>query len=254
MFAALALLAAPLHAVTEIHLSPTGNDANPGTAALPVATPQGAQVRVRSLVQAGLTDAVNVIFAAGTYVMTAPLELRPGDSGTAAFPITWKAATGAEVVLSGGRSITSTWTNGGGGIRFTDLTGVGLDSNQWNFRQLFVNGSRATRARYPNITAPNPFLYATGGGFDHVMVNPALVKASWGSAADAQINIVPQSRFFNQWNTVSAVNTGTGRIDLADSERHRLINSGSWFWIEGVQAELDEPGEWLLNPASGRLS
>jgi hypothetical protein len=249
-----ALLPAALSAATEIHLSPSGIDANPGTAALPVATPQAAQVRVRSLIQAGLSDAVDVIFAAGTYVMDAPLELRPEDSGTAAFPITWKAATGAEVILDGGKRITGPWTDSGGGIWFTDLTGVGLAANQWNFRQLFVDGSRATRARFPNKSEPNPFLYATGGGFDHAMVDPAWIKASWGSAADAQLNMVPQSRFFNQWNTVTAVNTGTGRIDISDSERHRLIDSGSWFWVEGVREELDEPGEWFLDPATGRLS
>ncbi|MCU0785803.1 MAG: right-handed parallel beta-helix repeat-containing protein [Verrucomicrobia bacterium] len=255
LLAALALLPALLSAATEIHVAPApaGNDANPGTALQPVATPQGAQVLVRNLIAAGLSNAVEVIFAAGTYQLAAPLELRPEDSGTAAFPITWKAATNGAVVLSGGRRITGTWTNGGGGIWFTDLTGVGLGPNQWNFRQLFVNGQRAVRARYPNVTQTNSFLYATGGSTNYVIINSNLVKASWGTAADAQINIVPQSRFFNQWNTVTGVNTNTGRIDIADSERHRTIDNGSWFWIEGVQAELDEPNEWFLNPTTGRL-
>ena len=255
VLAVLVMLPLTLCAATEIHVAPppAGDDANPGTAAQPVATPQGAQVRVRALIQAGLSDPVAVTFATGTYVMNAPLELRPEDSGTAAFPVSWQAADGAEAVLSGGKQLTSIWTDAGRGIWFTDLTGTGLGADQWNFRQLFVDGSRATRARYPNVTAANPFLYATGGGFDHAVIKPALVKAGWGTAADAQINIVPQSRFFNQWNTVTGVNPTTGRIDLADSERHRLINSGSWFWIEGVQEELDEPGEWFLNPGTGRL-
>ena len=253
LLAALVLLPATLFAATEIHVATGGNDANPGTVSQPVATPQGAQIRVRALIRAGLSHAVEVVFAAGIYALDAPLELRPEDSGTAAFPITWKAATDGTVVLSGGKRITGTWTNGGNGIWFTDLTGVGLGTNQWNFRQLFVNGTRMPRARYPNVTQANPFLYATGGSTHYVIINPALVKSSWGTAADAQINIVPQSRFFNQWNTVTGVNTNTGRIDIADSERHRLIDSGSWFWIEGVQAELDQPGEWFLNPTTGRL-
>lgn len=251
--ALLALVPAVLSAATEIHLSPAGNDANPGTAALPVATPRGAQLRVRALIRTGLKDPAQVVFAAGTYVMDAPLELRPEDSGTAACPITWRAAAGAEVVLSGGRKITGAWTKGDGGIWHTDLTGVGLAADRWNFRQLFVDGVRAVRARYPNATEANPFLYATGGSFAHLTVTPALVKACWGTAADAQLNVVPQSRFFNQWNTVTAVNPATGRIDLADSERHRRINSGSWFWIEGVREELDQPGEWFLDPKTGRL-
>lgn len=244
---------------TEIHVAPSGNDSNPGTAASPVATPQGAQVRVRALTRAGLSDSVEVIFASGTYVMSAPLELRPEDSGAAAFPITWKAAPGAEVILSGGRQLAKSWIKGEGGIWHTDLAGIGLGADQWNFRQLFVNDSRVVRARYPNVTEPNPFLYATGavgnpkGAFDHLVIEPSLIKASWGTAVDAQINVVPQSRFFNQWNTVTAVDPKSGRIDIADSERHRLMDNGSWFWIEGVQEELDQSGEWFLDPKAGRL-
>jgi hypothetical protein len=110
-----------------------------------------------------------------------------------------------------------------------------------------------TRARFPNVSEANPFLCATGGGMDHVIIAPKQIKECWGHAADAQINIVPHSRFFNQWNTVSGIHPDTGRIDLADSERHRNIDSGSWFWIEGVQEELDEPGEWFLDVKIGRL-
>jgi hypothetical protein len=234
--AAVLLFGQALDAATEIHIAPTGSDANPGTVLQPVATPQQAQELVRGLISGGLNDAVEVVFAAGTYHLSLPLELRPEDSGTAAFPITWRAADGASVVLSGGKQLTGTWTAAGDGTWYLDLTGIGLGAGQWNFRQLFVNGSRATRARFPNASAANPFLYATGGALDHAIISPALVKSVWATAPDAQINIVPQSRFFNQWNTVTAVNPSTGRIDLANSERHRTIDSGSWFWIEGVRA------------------
>jgi len=253
LLTAFALASLSVASATEIHVSPSGDDANPGTLARPVATPQRAQQLVRSLITAGLAEPVDVIFTDGTWQLDAPLELRPGDSGTADFPITWKAAEGATPILSGGKPITGIWTDGGNGIWHLDLSGVGLGDGEWNFRQLFVDGSRATRARFPNASLENPFLYATGGGFDHVVLDPELIKASWGTAADAQINIVPQSRFFNQWNTVTSVNPATGRIDIADSERHRRMDSGSWFWIEGVREELDEPGEWFLDTATGRL-
>jgi hypothetical protein len=240
-------------AAIEIHLSPIGDDANPGTPAQPVATPQRAQELVRVLIAAGLTGAVEVIFADGIYQLDAPLELRPGDSGTADFPITWKAAEGSTPVLSGGMPVSGTCADAGDGTWHVDLPGVGLGPGGWNLRQLFVNGSRATRARFPNASVANPFLYATGGAFDHALIDPALINPAWGTAADAQINIVPRSRFFNQWNTVTAVHPQTGRIDIADSERHREIDAGSWFWIEGVREELDEPGEWFLDPTTGRL-
>lgn len=94
--------------------------------------------------------------------------------------IIWKAASGVKVVLSGGRPVTGIWTKGENGIWHTDLTGIGLGPEKWNFRQLFVNGRRATKARFPNVSQANPFIYATGGGMDHVLIAPALIKESWG--------------------------------------------------------------------------
>ena len=80
------------------------------------------------------------------------------------------------MVLSGGRPIDRPWTEGVNGIWHTDVSGTGLGSGLWNFRQLFVAGRRATRARFPNESEPNPFLYATGRGLDHVTINAGLVK------------------------------------------------------------------------------
>lgn len=240
---------------SEIHVAPApvGNDGHPGTFEQPVATPQRARDLARALLAGGLREPLEVIFAGGTYWLDAPLELRPEDSGTAAFPVTWKAAAGAEVVLSGGRKIDGTWTRADDGTWRIDVPGTGLGAGRWNFRQLFVNGNRATRARFPNRGEANPYLYATGGGLDHVRLDPARINPLWGNSPDVQINIVPQSRFFNQWNTITAVDPANGRIAIADSERHRTINRGSWFWIEGAPGDLDEAGEWFLDAPGGRL-
>jgi hypothetical protein len=154
-------------------------------------------------------------------------------------------------VWSGGRAIPQQWSKDADGVWQVDLTGIGPAA--WNFRQLFVNENRAIRARSPNADAPNPFLYATGGDLDHAMIAPSLVKDAWGRARDAQINIVPQWRFFNQWNTVTKVDPKTGRIDIANSERHAKIVPGNWFWIEGVREELDQPGEWIFDLPTRRL-
>lgn len=246
-----ALLPAALGAATVVHVSPAGSDADPGTAERPLATPQAARDQVRRIVAQGLREPVEIVFAAGTYRLAATLELRPEDSGTEQFPITWKAAPGARVVWCGGREIPRQWTQGADGVWQVELKGVGPDT--WNFRQLFVARKRATRARFPNADAPNPFLYATGGDLDHALIAPALVKEAWGRARDAQINLVPQWRFFNQWNTVTKVDPATGRIDFADSERHAKVIPGNWFWIEGVREELDRPGEWFLDLPARRL-
>jgi Right handed beta helix region len=238
-------------AATEIHVAPNGNDGNAGTSASPLATPQEARNKVRKIIAQGLSEPVHVVFADGTYLLDSMLELLPEDSGTAGFPVTWKAAAGARVVWSGGVRIPRKWVKQEDGIWQVDLTGHGPAG--WNFRQLFVNENCAIRARFPNADEANPFLYATGGDMDHALLDPSLVKEEWGRARDAQINIVPQWRFFNQWNTVTKVDAARGRIEFADSERHAKIIEGNWFWIEGVREELDQPGEWFFDTETRRL-
>lgn len=251
--AMLALLPGALDAAAGIHVAPPplGNDTHTGGPADPLATPHAARDKARRLIAQGLSQPLDIIFAAGIYPFDAPLELRPEDSGSAEFPITWKSAPGAKVVWSGGVAIPNKWSMGDDGVWQVELQGIGPD--KWDFRQLFVDGKRATRARFPNAGAPNPFLYATGGDIDHLIIDPSLVKECWGRARDAQLNVVPQWRFFNQWNTVTKVDTRTGRIDIADSERHAKITQGSWFWIEGVREELDQPGEWFFDRETRRL-
>ncbi len=244
-----ALCVSPAHAV-NFYVAPDGRDTNPGSKEQPFATVQAAQTTVRGLIAAGLTEPVDVILRAGTYFLLNGLLLEPQDSGTTTCPITWRAASGERVILSGGKHITGPWTQEVKGLWSIAVPGV---TQGWNFRQLFVDGKRATRARYPNADAPNPFLYATGGGMDHALINPTRVKASWGAAMDAQINIVPHWQFFNQWNTVTGVDPTRGRVTIADSERHGKIIKGNWFWIEGVKEELDQPYEWYLDRATGRL-
>ncbi|MFN9952212.1 MAG: hypothetical protein ACK55I_03865, partial [bacterium] len=121
------------------------------------------------------------------------------------------------------------------------------------FRELFVNGNRAIRARYPNKNESNPFLYASSTLSSPLKVSVEKVNKSWGEAEDAKINIVPRWRFFNQWNDVVGVDLVNNHIDLGPRELHGEINKDSWFWIEGVKDELDMPGEWFLDHQEGKL-
>jgi hypothetical protein len=232
---------------TEFYIAPVGNDQDTGTRDRPFATLTRARNAVRELEK---NSPVDIILREGVYYLAESLQLDPRDSGTRQAPITWRAAGGEKVVLSGGVPITGKWQKGPGAIWSVAVTGV---INGRNFRQLFVEGKRAIRARFPNADEANPFLYALDGGMDHVRIDPKLVKTNWGEAPDAQINIVPNWRFFNQWNTVTGVDQARGRINIADSERHGKIVKDSWFWIEGIREELDQPGEWYLDRAEGRL-
>jgi len=252
----------------DFYVSPTGSDLGAGTSASPFATPQRARDAIRALKTGGaLTRPVNVIFRQGTYYLSETLFLEPEDSGTSTAQIIWQAAEGEKVVFSGGRLITDTWSNVDGKtwrIDIPDTKGWIRNPNvaevyqqkpigPWHFRQLFVDGNRAIRARYPNKSATNPFLYATGGATDYLILAAGQTKAAWKGEPDAQINIVINWRFFNQWNDIVDVDTAAGKLRFGNRERNTTVTKGDWFWIEGVKSELDQPDEWYLDLAAGQL-
>ncbi|MEI7423809.1 MAG: right-handed parallel beta-helix repeat-containing protein [Prolixibacteraceae bacterium] len=252
----------------RFYVSVNGNDKNKGSVDKPFATLEAAQNAVREAKKSEVNRPIEVIIREGIYYLQQTLELKPEDSGTKEAPITWRAAENERVILSGGRSIGGEWKKDSDGktwyVDLPQTKGWIRDVVQpevyekqpvgpWHFRQLFINERRAIRARFPNENEQNPFLYAIDGSKDYVKLRPGEVKSDWGNEPDAQINIVPQWRFFNQWNDITGVNVKESTITIGPRERHALMNEGSWFWIEGVKSELDQPGEWYLDTKTGRL-
>ena len=257
----------PEEHILRVYVSVTGSDSNPGTLKAPLASFEAAQMAVRTLRKSFPDARVEVVVRGGVYFLKQTLEFMPEDSGMPKAPVVWKAADGEKVILSGGRSIKGLWKKDKNGIWFCDVPetkGWKQDVSvperyqqkpgfPWHFRELYVNGKRATRARYPNVTDTNPFMYAVASAVDRVHLPAGTVKASWADEADVQINLVPRWRFFNQWNDVVRVDTTKSILHLGPREQHFEIDKGSWFWIEGVRTELDMPGEWYLDHKEGRL-
>jgi len=251
----------------KIYVALQGKDSNDGSIQKPLASFEGAQQAVRIVKQSGFKGSIEVIVRGGTYYFSETIEFTAEDSGTRYAPITWKAAPGEKVILSGGKRINGSWKKGNDGIWFVSVP----ETKNWkrndkeaekyskkpelplNFRQLFVNGKRAVRARYPNAQLDNPFLYSVANTKNEVQIPVGKIKKSWGQESDAQVNLVPRWRFFNQWNDVTAVDVEKSVIKLGPREQHGEIDKGSWFWIEGVREELDMPGEWYLDHQKATL-
>lgn len=253
--------------VKRFYISLDGNDQNTGTIRLPFAGFEAAQKAVKLEKQKESDVPIEVIVRGGVYFLNQTIEFSPEDSGTKSAPVIWKAAEGEKVILSGGKRFSGKWIKNDNGIWYTDVPEAKgwkrdahapekyakIPSNPWNFRELFVNGNRAIRARYPNKNESNPYLYASSTLSNPQKVSVEKVNKSWGEAEDAQINIVPRWRFFNQWNDLIGIDLINNHLDLGPRELHGEINKDSWFWIEGVKEELDMPGEWFLDHREGKL-
>jgi hypothetical protein len=135
----------PLFAA-EFHVSPQGNDADAGTRDQPFASLCRAQTAVRGIIQSGLQEDVTVFLHGGTYRLDRSLRFGPRDSGTPTHSVTYAAYPGQTPVLSGGRLITG-WRREAGDRWIATIPAV--KQGTWWFRQLYADGKRLARGRYP---------------------------------------------------------------------------------------------------------
>jgi len=202
-----------------------------------------------------------VLIRGGTYRLEQPLVFGPEDSGSDHHSITYAAWPGEKVVLSGGRTI-SGWRRGTGPIWTVDLPAV--KAGQWYFRQLFVDGHRAVRARTPNgpqwwKLQPRNNSDANDAtvtlGVDHPIAawkNIADVEAIWINNNDgtrARLGSVSaKDNTFTLPPPHGWPHSMTGEYNISFPSRDYAC------YFENALEMLDEPGEWYLDRQTGTLS
>jgi hypothetical protein len=205
-----------------------------------------------------LARAVTVQVAAGTYELAETLAFGPEDGGTAEHAVTYAAAPGPAPVLSGGRRITG-WQRGEGEVWTASVPGV--REGTWAFRQLWVNGRRAVRARTPNADAQPPGLQLSGAALSqdlsaHTYTFPPGVLANWGNLSAVEAVV------FGNWEITrkrfETVDVATGVAQMAGPHARphdaMMPGPGRWCYLENAREFLDQPGEWYLDRSAGVLS
>ncbi|MFO0774283.1 MAG: right-handed parallel beta-helix repeat-containing protein [Nitrospiraceae bacterium] len=122
-------------------MAPDGNDADDGTRSHPFRTITRAQAAVREHVESMQGD-IAVYLREGTYSLSEPLQFDHRDAGRHGHTVSYRAEPGEQVVVSGGQRIVG-WESVGDGLFRAPIHGL-------RFRQLYVDGRRAVRARTPN--------------------------------------------------------------------------------------------------------
>jgi hypothetical protein len=252
------VIASGAEAGTVFHVSRRGRDVDPGTQAKPFATIARAQKAVRKEIAAGLKGDVTVAIDAGVYEPAAPLKFGPDDSGTKQHAVTYRSADDGKVIISGGRRIAG-WKRGGG--KLWTATVADVKAGKWHFRQLFVDGRRATRARTPNAGGKTSHLKLTGAMQAKDLKTwrlglPAKNVSSWKNVSD--VEIVVHGNWAINRKRLQAVDAKTGTITLAPphvkSHPYNLPRKGRYCYLENALEMLDKPGEWYLDRKTGVLT
>lgn len=273
---ACALAVLPMSAFAgEFFVAPNGNDSNPGTAAAPFATLEKARDAVRQAKAASQSasksasqsetapdEAWTVHLAEGTYTMTAPIRFSTEDSGTPTAPVTYRGAENGKTVLSGAIELTG-WKDEGNGVWSADLPE--WEGNALYFEQLWVNGRRADRSRWPNggeflrmesvreeipmnhqtRQAPKPqtrqWIVGKPGELDFLKGVPA-DELKWG-----------QMVCHHNWDTTRRIILGfDAETNTVEFKGGNMKSWNPWrptslYYFENVRTAFDQPGEWFYD-------
>ncbi|HZT40735.1 MAG TPA: right-handed parallel beta-helix repeat-containing protein [Chthonomonadaceae bacterium] len=249
----------------DFYVSPQGRDDWSGRLAAPnyahtdgpFATVARARDAVRALRQkSARPKATLVLLRGGVYRLTEPLTFGPEDSGTAETPIAYAAYPGETPILSGGERLTG-WQPVEGGLWKLALPDV--KAGRWHFRELFVNGRRAARARLPHTgfytiadTIPPP---SQAPGYTQFRYTPGDLNPAWHNLADVEvvsIHIWSASRL-----RIAALDEATHTVTFTGSTGWRefwaALAKGNRYYVENVREGLDAPGTWYLDTAEGAV-
>jgi len=257
----LALLLPGAALALDLHVSPKGDDKASGRAEAPLASLEGARQAVRRLPRP-LAEPVRVIFASGTYRITQAVAYDEQDSGEAGRTISYEAAPGAKVVISGGAELPLFEVGADG--RWTLQTAPGTE----RFEQLWVGDRRATRARTSNPgtrflrsienDSPLPGGAAAPGITEQIIRLDPKELTAFAEVGPAETQDAVAT-FYHKWDStrsrVESANPSAGVLKVRGpaQKANTAFDHHTGVVIENLLSLLDEPGEWFLS-RSGRLT
>jgi hypothetical protein len=216
-----------------LYVSPDGRAGAPGTIDRPLPSIAAARDAIRAARRARAGGPETVLLRGGVYYLSETFSLTPQDSD-----VTYAAYAGERPILSGGRRIEH-WTKGPG-----DIWSAPAD---WEFRQLFVNGRRATRSRTPNngfyrIDGPSlqdrPFLLKYRGND---------IRENW---AGGEAEVIALLAWAEIRMPIIEVQPETHIARLGANPPLSNMENDARYWIENAPDALDSPGEWRLDRAA----
>lgn len=205
-----------------------------------------AAAKLAELRESSPGNGVEIIIDGGRYELSTPLELGPGHSGTDAAPTVWKAAEGAKVEISGAREIRG-FAVGADGLWRVKVPG-GM-----KFEQLWVNGKRAVRARFPNegtlpLLAVSEEKTGDGKARQTAKLDAGPLKIFSEIPKPEGLQVIVYHKWDNTRRLVETMDAATGTFTTVGSEMKswNTWDDKSGIFFENAQAFLDAPGEWFL--------
>ncbi|WP_073345170.1 right-handed parallel beta-helix repeat-containing protein [Bacteroides congonensis] len=258
--ATICLLCTYLLSAGEIWISAQGNDLNDGTRQSPKATLTSALRQAREWRRTGnerVRGGITIYMEEGTYALYEPVFIRPEDSGTKESPTVIRAAADKKVILSGGIRIND-WKKQGK-VWVADVPA--FNGRPLDFRQLWVNGEKAVRARNVedfekmnricSVDEKNEILYVPAVAMRKLVDSKGNLKARYAEMVLHQMWCVANLRIrsFEMQGDSAAIrfHQPESRIQFEHPWPRPMVTTdghNSAFYLTNARELLDVPGEW----------
>jgi hypothetical protein len=210
---------------------------------------QQGQLAVQAVAPTASSD-IAVELADGIYRLAAPLTFTGADSPANGRTVTWQAASGAHPILSGGMPV-SGWTIANSAKNIWKASA----SAAFATRQLYVDGTIATRAR--SLSISRSAMTVTSSGWTFSSSSLAFV-GQLAQPQRAELNVI--GSWTNRYIPIQGVANGSvTMVQPAWDENtwgYDTVQSPyrqGPVYIENDYTLLDQPGEWYQDTAAGVL-
>ncbi|WP_308991015.1 right-handed parallel beta-helix repeat-containing protein [Mariniflexile litorale] len=256
------------HAI-EIWVSAKGSDYNSGTKEKPLATLNMALRKARDMRRLNdplVKDGIRIILMEGVFYLDEPVFIRPEDSGTAESPTIIEAQNNTKPVLNGGLQVKK-WK------KAHAVNGLKV-GNVWvsdaprkagsiiSFRQLWVNGKKAVRAKS-----------TSGDKMDRILSWDKISQTCWIPFKDKSVEFQPgMEMLIQQWWAIANLRIkdvevkGDSAKVYFEQPESRVQSEHPWpapwiskktgnspFFLNNAMSLLDEPGEWFLDKENSKI-
>jgi len=246
----------------KIYVSPSGNDKNDGSDSAPKATLSAALRQARELRRqnaAGVENGIQILMKGGTYAQYESVFIRPEDSGAAQSPTIICGAANENVVLSGGVKIVN-WKKFG---KYWVADVPDFNGRPFDFRQLWVNGRKAVRARdvvdfekmyrIRSNDAANEILWVPTAAVKSILKAPyaeMVLHEMWCVA-----NLRIKSIEVHGDSAAVRFHNPESRLQFEHPWPRPMIGKGvnSPFYLTNAIELLDQPGEWFHDIKTHKL-
>ena len=246
-----------------LFVAPNGDDTNPGTLAQPLKTIAKARDLVAGMTATMAAD-ITVYLRGGTYQQTSTLTFGTADSGRNGHYVKYLAYQSEQPIITGGKAITG-WTQSTADSAIYQVSGVTTA-----FRQLYVNGVKAIRARSPNLGANGAANFNRLTGADNTAQNIQVAASevgTWNNLTQVEMHVMTGwgDNTLRLASVTTSGNTATLKIQSPESTvlfvrpyPHLGGQFGGFtkhcYYFENALEFLDQPGEWYLDAGKGVLS